>query len=265
MNYAEIIEAFKELLRGGATSKDLLILAANFRRKHIEMELFDDFNGIIQDGVFKGVKLSPATHDSVLTPKILGTYEIEIAKYVKHFAEQSRVFIDIGCADGYYTSGIAANTNIEKVVGIDISSEALEIATKSAKQNQIIKKCIFKNKLKNALPHLESGCFVMIDVDGSEREVLDELSAYIQASQLRKINILMETDFDKNKQSNKQTLAEKIINLGWTISEIVDCDPLCQSRFSPLARRVYSSYLDQMICAMERGFSNQSWIIARTT
>ena len=60
------------------------------------------------------------SHDSVLTTKILGTYEIEIAKYIKNFAEQSRVFIDIGCANGYYTSGIAANTNVEKVVSVDI-------------------------------------------------------------------------------------------------------------------------------------------------
>ena len=264
MTYAEIIEAFKELLRSGATSKDLLILAANFRRKYIERELFNDFNGIIQDGVFKGVKLSPEAHDSVLTPKIFGTYEIEIATYVQHFAEQARVFIDIGCADGYYTSGIAANTSVEKVVGIDISSEALKIATDSAKLNQIIKKCFFETKLTKGLPHLESGCFVMIDVDGSEREVLSELSTYIKASKLRKINILIETDFDKNKQSNKQFLVEEMINLGWTISEIVDCDPLCHSKFSPLARRIYSSYLDQMVCAMERGYSNQSWIIAKT-
>lgn len=265
MNTTEIFKAFNELLRGGATPKDLLIVAANCRRKYIETELFNYFNGIIQDGIFKGIKLSPTPHDSVLTTKILGTYEIEIAKHIKHLAEQSRVFIDIGCADGYYTSGIAANTNVEKVVGVDISSEALKFATDSAKQNQIIKKCIFEAKLTNALPHLESGCFVMIDVDGSEREVLSELSTYIKASQLRKINILMETDFDKNGQSNKQLLTEEIINLGYTISEIVDCDPLCHSRFSPLARRIYSSYLDLMVCALERGNSNQSWIIATTT
>ena len=265
MNYEKIIKAFNELLRGGATPKDLLIVAANFRRAFIEKELFNYFNGIIQDGIFKGVKLSPTPQDSVLTTKILGTYEIEIAKYIKHLAEQCRVFIDIGCADGYYTSGIAANTNVEKVVGIDISSEALKIATDSAKQNQIIKKCIFETKLTNALSHLESGCFVMIDVDGSEREVLSELSTYIKASQLRKINILMETDFNENGQSNKQELAEEMINLGYTISEIVDCDPYCHSRFSPLARRIYSSYLDQMVCAMERAYSNQSWIIATTT
>ena len=85
------------------------------------------------------------------------------------------------------------------------------------------------------------------------REVLSELSTYIKTSKLRKINILMETDFDENKQSNKQVLVEDMINLGYTISKIVDCDPLCNSRFSPLARRIYSSYLDLMVCAMEEG------------
>ena len=144
MNHAKIIKDFKELLRGGATPKDLLIVAANCRREYIETELFKYFDGIIQDGIFKGVKLSPAPHDSVLTTKILGTYEIEIAKYIKHLADQSRVFIDIGCADGYYTSGIASNTNVEKVVSVDISIEALKIATESATKSNNQKMC-FRN------------------------------------------------------------------------------------------------------------------------
>ena len=264
MNYEEIIKVFKQLLRTGATPKDLLIVAANARRAQIERELFNHFNGVIQDGIFKGVKLSPTPHDSVLTPKILGTYEIEIANYVKQLAEQSRVFIDIGCADGYYTTGIAVNTCVEKVVGVDTSSQALEIATSSAKENKIIKKCVFENKLTNALSHLESGCFVMIDVDGSEIEVLNELSGYVKASKLRKINILLETDFDTNNQSNKHALVERMIQLDFTISKIVDCNPLCPSRFSPIARRIYLDYLDQMVCALERANSNQSWIIATT-
>ena len=264
MDYKEIYASLKRLLKAGAKSKRLLQVTANIRRMDIEKELFNRFNGVIQDGFFKEVKLPPTPHDSVLTPKLLGTYEIEIAKDIKFLAERSRVFIDIGCAEGYYTTGIAAKTSVEKVVGVDVSSEALELAIGSAKRNKVENKCIFENKLSNALAHIESGCFVMSDVDGSERKVLNELGSHINANGYQKINILIETDFDRHGRSNKQEIAEQIDELGFDIIKIIDCNPLCTSRFSPLARKIYSSYLDHMICALERANSNQSWIIAAT-
>ena len=253
------------LWKSGATTRDLLIAAANYRRFDLESQLFKRFEGIIQDGIFKGVRISPPSpHASVQIPKILGTYEVEIASRIIRLAEQSNVFVDIGCADGYYTSGIAKKTSIKKVIGVDTNSDVLKLARKSAEKNATEHKCLFVEELVKALPHIENDSFIMIDVDGCETQILSQISAYVKSNHLQGINILIETDFDKSGRTNKQDLIKKITKLGYRIREIVNCDPLCAARFSPLAKKIYSSYLDQMICALERGYANQSWIIAST-
>ena len=37
-------------------------------------------------------------------------------------------FLDIGCAKGYYTTGVAVKSDIPKVIGIDINAAALTAA-----------------------------------------------------------------------------------------------------------------------------------------
>ena len=64
MDYKEIYASLKRLLKAGVKSKSLLQVTANIRRMDIEKELFNRFNGVIQDGIFKQVKLPPTPHDS---------------------------------------------------------------------------------------------------------------------------------------------------------------------------------------------------------
>lgn len=263
MDFQEVMKNVLRLWQSGASTRNLLVAAANYRRCDLEAKIFEYFDGIVQEGVFKGIRISPpSAHPSVHIPKILGTYEVEISSSIIMLAENSNVFVDIGCADGYYTSGIAKKTNIKKVIGVDISTEVLKLARKSAKKNSVENKCLFVTELVSALPYIENNSFIMIDVDGCEIEILNELSSYIKSNQLHGINILVETDFDVSGRTNKQEIIDKFTNLGYTISEEINCDPLCAARFSTLARQIFPSYLDQMICALERGDSNQSWIIA---
>ena len=262
MNLQDISNSCQHILKSGATARDLCVVAVNIQRREMEKRLFSHFDGLIQDGIFKGVRISDTPHDSVLIPKILGTYETEIADHIRNLAEQCDIFIDIGCADGYYTSGIATNTNVKKVVGVDISSKALDLATVSAHKNKVGHKCIFKKELADALPYIESGSFIMIDVDGEEQQVLNELSEYIEIHQLRKIKILIETDFKENGRSNQQEIIDQINKMGFKIKETIAFDPLHPSRFTSMAKQLCPSYIDQMICALERGNANQSWIIA---
>ena len=116
--------------------------------------------------------------------------------------------------------------------------------------------------MTDAFHHIKSGAFVMIDVDGSEKEVIQKLSTYIKSKKLNKISFLIETDFHADGTSNKQELLEELGRLEFTIEDVIECDPRGKSRFSPIASQLFPSYLDQMICALERGNSNQSWIIA---
>jgi len=108
MDFQEVMKNVLRLWQSGASTRNLLVAAANYRRCDLEAKIFEYFDGIVQEGVFKGIRISPpSAHPSVHIPKILGTYEVEISSSIIMLAENSNVFVDIGCADGYYTSGIA--------------------------------------------------------------------------------------------------------------------------------------------------------------
>ena len=57
-------------------------------------------------------------------------------------------------------------------------------------------------------------------------------------------------------------ITDQINTMGFKIKEIIAFDPLHPSRFTSMAKQLCPSYIDQMICALERGNANQSWIIA---
>ena len=134
---------------------------------------------MIQQLEYKWKQGNLGPHNSTLLrlilPKILGTYEKEIINDLLDLCKDKKIFIDIGCAEGYYTTGIAATTNIARIIGIDINETALKLAKESAKLNNIEHKCKFMSDIVE-LPQLINGAtLIMIDVDGSEIEVLKKL------------------------------------------------------------------------------------------
>ena len=58
MNMQDIYDYLKRALASGATARDLFVVAANIRRTEIENTLAHYFNREIQDGIFKGFKIS---------------------------------------------------------------------------------------------------------------------------------------------------------------------------------------------------------------
>ena len=55
----------------------------------------------------------------------------EICSTIKEITKKDCVLFDIGCGEGYYTSQIKKECNIDTVYGIDISKNALQFAAKS--------------------------------------------------------------------------------------------------------------------------------------
>ena len=94
-------------------------------------------------------------------------------------------FIDIGCAEGYYTTGVGVTTEIPLILGIDISEKALKQARLSSELNGISDKTQFFLNIPEAVRLIKGKSLVMIDVDGSEIDVIDELFSLLN---LTKIN-----------------------------------------------------------------------------
>ena len=66
-------------------------------------------NGVVLSGPFQGLSLPPKATFDAYSPKILGTYELELHAIVKEIIRSDfAAVIHIGAAEGYYACGFAA-------------------------------------------------------------------------------------------------------------------------------------------------------------
>ena len=250
-----------KLFSQGLTSRQLLVLAAHHRRLDLEKSLCAQTNNIIVGGIFKGVKHTGEAHGSTLCPKILGSYEKEIAQELNNICKEKDTFIDIGCAEGYYTTGVAKTSCIDTIIGVDISDSALEQARKSASINEVDHKCQFFSKIKPAAKLIKGKSLIMIDVDGSEISVIKELMSGLSTSTKQASELLIETDFHPDGRSNENEISGELIKHGFSVTKSIEQS--IHHRFSDISHQLTTSLLDQVIYGLEGRPSNQKWLIAK--
>lgn len=260
MDQSDANDLVFELLSKGVTSRQLLVLAAHHRRIELEKQLLKTFNNQIADGPFKGAKQAGFAHGSTLCPKILGSYENELSNRIKNLTRNKSCFIDIGCAEGYYTTGIGLKYDVPVIIGVDISNPAIEQAKKSAEINNISKKCIFETSIENASNHLSTNCLAMIDVDGDEVKVINSFCHELSRHSIQNIDLIIETDYQKNGKSNSDEIARLLKSNNFEIKEIIYQD--FSMRKSEASKTLTNSLLDLIIYGLEGRPLDQHWIIA---
>lgn len=171
-------------------ASELLGLAARRRRKiarRMAREVADRNSGpsdtdeqlIIRGGPFKGMDYLRFSAGSLLKAKLSGTYENEIGTWFREAIESSLhdVFIDVGCAEGYYAVGMARFSPRAFVYGFDIDPAAQEMTRRLAHANQVDNRVavdaectpsILQKLLSNAKTPL-----MLVDIEGFEDELLD--------------------------------------------------------------------------------------------
>lgn len=261
MNLTEAHNNIYPLFKKGLTQKELLKLAVHYRRIELEKELSNHFKNQIAEGPFKGLLTVGKAYSSTLCPKLLGSYEKEIYSSLRELSEGKSCFIDIGCAEGYYTTGIAATTSIPKIIGIDIDEAALTQATASAKLNNVGHKCLFTMSLEEGLNALESNCLAMIDVDGNELEILNKFCSGIKQKGITNSSIIIETDQDSDGYSNANAVINLLEHHNLMIKKVIEQDVL--QRFSALSQKMTISSLDLFLMGFEGRPLDQKWIIAQ--
>jgi len=259
VNIESIASDFNNKINRGASTYDLLRVAAHFRRLELEKILYSKLNGFIVDGPFKGMSYLPLAHASTLTPKLLGIYEKEIQSDLLTIAKSADSFLDVGCAEGYYTTGLALLPNITSIIGIDINDESLKAAIKLAEINHIYHKTHFTTNIGNAVKQLQGQTLIMIDVDGAEIEVIKEIFLFAPEKLLLSTTFLVETDYHKDGRSNKNEILIEFQRNDFELIKEIKQDPSC--RISRTSQRYTQSFLDLAILGMEGRPMNQSWVI----
>ena len=250
-----------QLIRKGLSARDLLVIATNFRRIQLEHELRNRVKGKIVDGPFKGCIHPGEAHSSSLCPKLLGTYEKEISRDLLDLAVGKDCFIDIGCAEGYYTTGIGVVTDIPLILGVDVNEKALECAQKSSELNGISGKTQFFPDLLAAVRLVKGKSLVMIDVDGSEIDVINRLFSSLNAVQALSVDLIIETDRGPDGKSNVEEIVDALRSRNFVVEKVVKQS--VADRFSSLSEKLSASYLDLFIYGLEGRPLDQCWLVAK--
>ena len=93
----------------------------------------------VRSGPFKGMKYPAAeAAGSALTPKLLGSYECELHPLIERLiARGYDDVIDVGCAEGYYATGMAMRLPQARVHAYDTSETARALCSAMVKLNGV--------------------------------------------------------------------------------------------------------------------------------
>lgn len=261
MNRQALLPELRRLLDAGANSHDLLVVAAHWRRLDLEQWLVQQLDSRIAAGPFKGLRHPGQAHGSTLAPKLLGTYEKEIQADLLGLAAKARTFLNIGCAEGYYTTGLAARGHLRQVIGVDRDRQALRAAAASARENGVDEICEFTTDVHEAIDRLEHIDLILIDVDGAELDVLNDLLNTCRAEVLTDSTLVIETDYQADGDSNRPEIIATLGNGQYQI--LAERKQSIHNRFCQLPDiTLPGSYLDRCLLGLEGRPSEQSWLIA---
>jgi ribosomal protein L11 methylase PrmA len=152
---------------------------ANARRQELLPFVFAHTQGRVQTGPFKGVTLLPQYMwgDGDTAAKLLGVYENELHEFVESaIAAAPDAVINVGCAEGYYSIGLAHRLKTVGVLAIDIDARSAAIVQTTAEANQLNNVAAITQTVDAAW--LQSQCsqhrlpFVVMDCEGAELELL---------------------------------------------------------------------------------------------
>src|SRR5581483_7157575 len=92
----------------------------------------------VYSGPFKGMKLPPSMFDGNFGPRLLGCYEHELHQAMERVvAERYDTILNIGCAYGYYSVGLALRMPATEIYAFDISPKAQQDCREMAELNNV--------------------------------------------------------------------------------------------------------------------------------
>jgi SAM-dependent methyltransferase len=150
---------------------------AERRPQEIALErLVIDHGDVVQAGPFAGMRSLTTMDDGCIVPKLLGCYEEEVHHWIELLiARQPSRVIDVGCASGWYTTGLALRLPDAEVLGFDLEPGALDRARRLAELNGVQARVDLRQERlgpRELAALVEPGTVVIMDIDGPEIDVL---------------------------------------------------------------------------------------------
>ena len=155
---------WRRLRRGQRASAEAAVRAATANR--------------VVAGPFSGLQYPPSigAGGSALAPKLLGTYELEIHRWVEEIiAQRPARVINIGAGEGYYAVGMAMRNSATTVIAFEMDPHSRASIEALAHQNAVPDQLEIRGAASAAeLAELVgNGDVLLCDCEGCELELLD--------------------------------------------------------------------------------------------
>jgi len=138
--------------------------------------LFQRLGDRVFAGPFRGMALSKEILSLRPAPVLLGTYEWELHGALDEaIAKSYQNVVNIGCADGYYSVGLALRMPHAKIYAHDIDEAAQKSCRAMAALNGVADRVIVGGVFngEDFAKFAGEETLVFMDIEGAERELLD--------------------------------------------------------------------------------------------
>lgn len=131
---------------------------------------------LVRHGVFKGMRYpNLRAYGSVLYPKLLGCYELELESVLrKIILTPYSEIIDIGCAEGYYAVGLALCKPNTTIYAFDAEEEARYLCHEMAIANSVSNRVSIGGSFTaDSVSKLKLGVrsLILCDCEGCEKDI----------------------------------------------------------------------------------------------
>jgi hypothetical protein len=163
----------------------------------------------VRHGPFAGMRYAPLTSSSLLSPKVLGSYESPIHQWITDaIAHNYNKILNIGCGEGYYAVGFSLKSKGTHVYAYDINEQARKNVATIAKLNgttdnlHIGEECTVAELQRE----VTSGTLILCDIEGGEFDLFppDLIPRLSQA------DLIIETH-DSCRPGVTETLADRFL------------------------------------------------------
>lgn len=146
------------------------------RRKRVSNQIFDRYNGLVQYGPFKGLKLDGRSNVSrgPLGLKIFGLYEPSVLSEIikrQPFGD----LINIGAADGYFSLGLLRAGFAKRSICFEITEEGRAAIKRNAEKNGLADRVVILGEAKQDIGEqlananfISENSLVLCDIEGAE-------------------------------------------------------------------------------------------------
>jgi hypothetical protein len=183
------------------------------RRKSLSRAIFSNYNGVVQYGAFKGMRLNPMANVSQASHglKIFGLYESPIINQLVEWCPVE-TFVDIGAGDGYYPVGMLRANLIKRAICFEATEAGRNAIKQNAELNGVAEKIQIFGKADEGFLDIIKGLslksdqtLILCDIEGGEFDLIKRsLIEYLSGA--RFIIELHEALITSDKESLRETL-----------------------------------------------------------